>query len=289
MLSQQLINGLTVGSIYALIAIGYGLAYSILEMINFAHGDTYMFGTFVCLTFLENGMNPFLSVFLAILIGGLLGVVIERLAYRPLRAASRIAPMISAVGVALVLRNGAQLIWGPAAYSFPPLLPRVVLFVFGLRLPVLQLYIFAIAAVLVLAISVLLKRLRLGWAVRAVSQDLEAARLMGIPVDRVITLIYALGAGLGVAGGILYSTYYSTVFIGMGFSGTMKAFTACILGGIGNLYGACLGGIVLGVAESLTAGYVSSAYRDAITFGLLIIMLVFRPSGILGRKTSQKV
>jgi branched-chain amino acid transport system permease protein len=289
MLSQQLINGLTVGSIYALIAIGYGLAYSILEMINFAHGDTYMFGTYICLTFLMNKMNPFLSVFLAILIGGLLGVAIERLAYRPLRASSRIAPMISAVGVALVLRNGAQLIWGPAAYSFPPLLPRQMLEVFGLRLPVLQLYIFAIAAVLVLAISVLLKRLRLGWAVRAVSQDLEAARLMGIPVDRVITLIYALGAGLGVAGGILYSTYYSAVFIGMGFSGTMKAFTACILGGIGSLYGACLGGIVLGLVESLTAGYISSAYRDAITFGLLIIMLVFRPSGMLGRRISQKV
>jgi branched-chain amino acid transport system permease protein len=289
MLSQQLINGLAVGSIYALIAIGYGLAYSILEMINFAHGDTYMFGTFICLTFLMNKVQPFVAVTAAILIGGLLGVLIERLAYRPLRGVSRIAPMISAVGVALVLRNSAQLIWGPAAYAFPPLLPRQILTVIGLKIPVLQLYIFGIAFVLVICLSLLLKQLRLGWAVRAVCQDLAAARLVGIPVDIIITLIYALGSGLGVAGGILYSIYYNTVFIGMGFSGTMKAFTACILGGVGNLYGACIGGIALGIAESLASGYISSAYRDAITFSLLIIMLVFRPSGIFGRRIAQKV
>jgi branched-chain amino acid transport system permease protein len=289
MLKQQLINGLTVGSIYALIAIGYGLAYSILEMINFAHGDTYMFGTFICLTFLMHKVEPFVAVAAAIMIGGLLGVLIERLAYRPLRDASRIAPMISAVGVALVLRNGAQLIWGPAAYAFPPLLPRKILMFIGLKIPVLQLYIFAIAAVLVVCLSLLLKQLRLGWAVRAVCQDLAAARLVGIPVDIIITLIYALGSGLGVAGGILYSIYYNTVFIGMGFSGTMKAFTACILGGIGNLYGACIGGLVLGIAESLASGYISSAYRDAITFSLLILMLIFRPNGIFGRRIAQKV
>jgi len=286
---QQLINGITAGSIYALIALGYGMIASILEMINFAHGDTYMFGVFICMTLLSHGVPPILAIVFAITCGCLLGVIIERLAYRPLRNANRIAPMISAVGVALILRNVAQLIWGPAAYSFPALLPRTIIDIVGVKLPILQLYIFSIALTLVVTFSLILKRLRIGWAVRAVCQDIGAARLVGIPADRIITLVYALGAGLGIAGGILYSIYYNAVFIGMGFSGTMKAFTACIVGGLGNLYGACLGGLGLGIVESLTSGFISSAYRDAITFAVLIIMLVFKPSGLLGQRVGQKV
>lgn len=289
MLGQQLINGLTLGTIYALIALGYALAYSIMEMINFAHGDTYMFGTYMCLVFLQTQIPPVLAVLCALLFSCLLGITIERVAYRPLRTVNRIAPMVSAVGVALVLRNIALLIWGAEAYAFPALLPSRILVFWDLRLPSLQLYIMAIAAVLLVSLSLILKRTRLGWGIRAVCQDLGAARLVGIPANKIITLVYALGAMLGVTGGILYSIYYGAVFIQMGFSGTMKAFTACILGGIGNLYGACLGGILLGIVESLTSSYISSNYRDAIAFGLLIFMLLFKPNGIFGKRVSQKV
>ncbi len=285
----QVTNGLAAGSIYALIAIGYSLVYGVLKLINFAHGDVYMFGTFVAVTLLFTGLPPLVALPLAILTGAGLAILVERIAYRPLRDANRIAPTVSAIGAALIIRNAAQSIWGTSTRPFPVQLDAPVFPVFGIGVSSTQIGVFGIALVLMLVFDFFIRRSLTGKAMRAVSQDMVAAGYMGIPVNRMVVLAYGLGGALGVAGGILFALNYNTVFVAMGFAGTMKAFIAAVIGGIGNLRGAFVGGLTLGVIEALAAGYVSSGYRDAIAFGVLIIVLLVRPQGLLGAKLPDKV
>jgi branched-chain amino acid transport system permease protein len=284
----QLVNGLAMGSIYAMMAVGYSIIYGILELINFAHGDLCMVGVFVALSLLVVTGNPFIALTGACLTGAIVGIFVERFAYRPVRSASRAAPFVSAVGAALVLRNIAQSIWGTKTVHFPSLIPVSFITVGTVKIPGLSLTIFALAAATMLIVVILVNRTKVGLAVRCVSQNIPAARLMGMPVGRIITIVYAIGAAVGVLGGVLYATYYNSVFIGLGFQTTVKAFTASLLGGLGNMYGAFLGGILLGVMESFSAGFISSAFRDAIGYGILIIVLVLKPSGLLGMRVSEK-
>ena len=285
---KQLLNGLAAGSIYALVAVGYNMVYGILELINFAHGDIYMFGTFISLSFLVHRMPVIPAVLLACVAGGLIGMLAERVAYRPVRDAPRVVPMISAVGVALVLRNAAQLIWGTETKPFPEIIPTRMVQVGEIQFNSLQVIILVLALSLTGLFALIVHKTKLGKATRSVAQDIPASRLMGIEVNKIIQFVYFAGGFLGVAGGILFSMYYA-VWIGMGFLGTMKAWVACVIGGIGSLQGAFVGGLLLGVTEALISGFVSSAYRDAISYGIVMIILVVRPMGIFGRQVAEKV
>ncbi|MBN1317062.1 MAG: branched-chain amino acid ABC transporter permease [Anaerolineales bacterium] len=285
---KQLLNGLAAGSIYALIAVGYNMVYGVLELINFAHGDIYMVGTFICLSLLIGKIPVIPAILLACIGGGLIGVLIERVAYRPIRNAPRVVPMISAVGAALVLRNVAQLVWGTETKPFPEVIPTNMIDMGIAEVNSLQLIILALALGLTGVFALIVRKTKLGKATRSVAQDIPAARLMGIEVNKIIQFVYFAGGFFGVAGGILFSMYYA-VWIGMGFLGTMKAWIACVIGGIGSLQGAFVGGLLLGVAEAFISGFVSSAYRDAISYALVMIILVVRPMGIFGRQVAEKV
>ncbi len=285
---KQLLNGLAAGSIYALVAVGYNMVYGILELINFAHGDIYMFGTFIALTLLASIVPVPVAILLACLAGGLIGILVERVAYRPVRNAQRVVPMISAVGAALVLRNAAQLIWGTETMPFPQLFPTQMIQVGNVQVNTLQIIILVLALSLTGVFAVIVRKTKLGKATRSVAQDIPAAKLMGIEVNRIIRFVYFAGGFFGVAGGILFAMYYA-VWIGMGFLGTMKAWIACIIGGIGSLKGAFVGGLLLGITEAFISGFISSAYRDAICYGLVMIVLVVRPMGIFGRQIAEKV
>ena len=287
-LVKQLLNGLAAGSIYALVAVGYNMVYGILELINFAHGDIYMFGTFIALSLLIGHVPVVVAVVLACAAGGLIGVLVERVAYRPVRNAPRVVPMISAVGAALVLRNVAQLIWGTETMPFPELFHTRMIQVGDIEFNSLQLIILAFALSLTGLFALVVRKTKIGKATRSVAQDIPASKLMGIEVNRIIQFVYFAGGFLGVAGGILFSMYYA-VWIGMGFLGTMKAWIACVIGGIGSLQGALVGGLLLGVSEALISGFVSSAYRDAISYAIVMVILVVRPMGIFGRQVAEKV
>jgi len=287
-LVKQILNGLAAGSIYTLVAVGYNMVYGILELINFAHGDIYMLGTFIALSLLLGHMPVLPAVLLACVAGGVIGVVVQRVAYRPVRDAPRVVPMISAVGAAFVLRNLAQLIWGTETMPFPEVLPTRMIQVGGVQVNSLQVFILVLASSLTGLFALIVHKTKLGKATRSVAQDIPAAKLMGIEVEKIIQFVYFAGGFLGVAGGILFSMYYA-VWIGMGFLGTMKAWIACVIGGIGSLQGAFVGGLLLGVVEALISGFVSSAYRDAISYALVMIILVVRPMGIFGRKVAEKV
>jgi len=286
---QQLVNGLAAGSVYAMVAVGYSLIYGALQLINFAHGDIYMFGTFVAVMMLSMTNSMWLAIVIAIVASGVIGMTVERVAYRPVRASNRIAPMISAVGAALIIRNLAQVFWGTRTYPFPSVIPYKFFTIGTITLSTLQITLLILALFCMWVLTEMLKRTKIGQAIRCVAQDIPTAQLMGIPVNRIISLIYGVGAMLGAVGGILFAIYYNSVFIGMGFLGTMKAWTAAVIGGIGNMYGAFVAGILLGVVESLASGYISSAYRDAISFGLLILVLVLRPNGLFGKQVAEKV
>ncbi len=287
-LVKQLLNGLAAGSIYALVAVGYNMVYGILELINFAHGDVYMVGTFVVLALLWQRVPFLLALLLGCLAGGLVALIAERLAYRPVRNAPRVVPMLSAVGVALIMRNLAQLIWGTETFPFPEVLPDSVIMLGPFRLSILQIVIFGLAISLMGLLILLTKKTKMGKAIHCMAQDIPAAQLMGISVNKIIQLVYFMGGALGVVGGVLFSMYYA-VWIGMGFLGTMMAWIACIIGGIGSLEGALIGGLLLGVGQALISGFVSSAYRDAIAYGLIMVMLVVKPTGIFGRHIAEKV
>jgi branched-chain amino acid transport system permease protein len=287
-LVKQLLNGLAAGSIYALVAVGYNMVYGILELINFAHGDIYMVGTFTTLMLVWWRVPFPLALLGGCLAGGLLAITAERLAYRPVRNAPRVVPMLSAVGVAWIMRNLAQLLWGTETFPFPEVLPTKTVMVGPYCINTLQLIIFGLAVGMMMILMVLVKRTKMGKAVRCLAQDMPAAQLMGISVNKIVQLVYFLGGALGVVGGVLFSMYYA-VWIGMGFLGTMMAWIACIIGGIGSLEGALIGGLLLGVGQSLISGFVSSAYRDAIAYGLIMFMLLFKPAGIFGRQVAEKV
>lgn len=297
---QQLINGLSLGAFYALIALGYTMVYGVLRFINFAHGDVFMLGAFSgyyltprVLPHFRGAAAP-LGVIIVLLstmcICAVVGMTIERFAYRPLRKRPKLTVLITAIGVSLFLEYGGQFVFGADPKAFPELMPDRALENTGaLTVTTTQLVAFIVTIVLLLALSLIVKRTRLGRAMRAVSNNATAAALMGVNIDTVISFTFGLGSALAGAAGILYSLSYPSIDPLMGVLPGIKAFVAAVLGGIGNIPGAAVGGIVLGVVETFVAGSSFSTYRDAIAFTLLIAILLFRPSGIFGRTQTEKV
>ena len=296
---QQLINGLAVGGIYALVALGYTMVYGVLKLINFAHGDIFTIGAYLGMTLLVFGglsgsMTPVLAVGLVVIIVfglvALLGVALERVAYRPLRKANRLAAVVSALGASIVFQNAVMLIYGARVYVYPEnLIPTLTFNIFGLNVPLMRVIVIVSSLVLMLALYAFINRTRMGTAIRAVAIDQGAARLMGINVDRVISLVFFIGAGLGGVAGVMVGTYYGQIDFTMGWSYGLKAFTAAILGGIGNIPGAMIGGLLLGVIEALGASYLAMAWKDAIAFLVLILILIIRPTGLLGERVADKL
>ncbi len=296
---QQLLNGLAVGGIYALVALGYTMVYGVLKLINFAHGDLFTIGAYLGLTLLAScnlsGMLPLplavLTVFVMVaLLAALIGFLLERAAYRPLRNAGRLSAVVSALGASIFFQNAIMLIYGARVYVYPDFLrPDFTVHVFGMAVPGVRLLVIAASVLLMLGLSAFIQRTRTGAAIRAVAIDPGAARLMGINVDRVISLVFLIGPGLGGAAGLMVGIYYGQIDFTMGWSYGLKAFTAAILGGIGNIPGAMLGGLLLGVIEALAAGYIAIAWKDAIAFLVLILILIIRPTGILGERTADKL
>ena len=299
MFIQQLINGLILGAIYALIALGYTMVYGILELINFAHGEIYMIGGYIGIIVITllgaNIVNSGNAIFLlpliflaAMLFCALLGITIERFAYRPLRNAPRLAPLITAVGVSLFLQNAAMLIFGSENKIFPAIFPEGAIQFGNAQISYLQLFILISCITLMVALQLFIKKTKLGVAMRATAQDRDAAALMGININRVISVTFFIGSALGAAAGVMVGMYYGVVKYDMGYVAGVKAFTAAVLGGIGNVPGAMFGGVLLGVLESFGAGYISSAYKDAFAFAILVIVLIFKPSGLFGERIHEK-
>ena len=307
---QLLIAGLAAGAIYSLIALGYTMVYGIIELINFAHGDVFMLGSFFSIAILSFlgisvGSRPtglalvgiiILTALGAMLICAVLGVVIERVAYRPLRNAPRLAPLISAIGVSLILEDIGKLWKGNTNVSFPQIFPLVYFKLGPVNLRSIDLFVLVVAVLLMLGLQFMINRTRIGRAMRAVAQDREAAALMGVNVDRIISFTFFVGAALAGAAGFIYGLQFGSTVFTIGFNLGLFAFTAAVLGGIGNIVGAMVGGILLGVIESFTTLVPDtilpnggSAWARAIIFGILILILVFRPSGLFGQHTPEKV
>ena len=300
---QQIFNGLTLGSIYALVALGYTMVYGILGLINFAHGDVVMIGAMVAMTVTKPliGVLPgpvvvVIGLAVAALTCMVLGFGIERIAYRPLRRAPRLAPLITAIGVSLVLQQLAMIIWGRGYHPIPPLLPSATHNVLGAQINDLQLLIMAVAGLTMAGLMLLVNRTKLGRAMRATAESPEIASLMGVDVNRVISATFVIGSALAALAGVMVSSHYGVAHYSMGFLLGLKAFTAAVLGGIGNLGGAMVGGLLLGVIEALGAGYIGdltggvfgSNYQDVFAFIVLIVVLVFRPSGLMGEKVAER-
>ena len=295
---QQLVNGLTSGSVYALIALGYTMVYGILRLINFAHGDVYMLGAFFGLyaaRALRAGEDPnpakALAVLLIAMLGcGLVGIVIERCAYKPVRRSPRLSALITAIGVSLLLENGGRLVFGADPKFFPQIIvSHNIALGGGVTISNQQVLILVVSVVLMVLLRVIVMHTRVGKAMQAVSFNPTAAALMGISVDRIITFTFMIGSMLAAAAGVLVALKDPKIEPYMGLLPGLKAFVAAVLGGIGNVPGAVVGGLVMGIAEVMVVGYVSPTYRDAIAFVLLIVILLVRPAGILGRNTAEKV
>lgn len=287
---QQLINGITLGTVYALIALGYTMVYGIIQLINFAHGDVYMVGAFIGV--LMAGVfkqNLFVSIFAAMFVCIILGVVMERFAYRPLRKANRLAPLISAIGISIFLETLMTIIEGPQPIAFPKVITDHIYHFGSVEMSKVQIIILVVAAVLMLGLNFIVKYVKIGKAMRAASEDFDTAALMGVNVNRVISFTFGLGSALAAAGGVLVGIYFNSVTPLMGIMAGLKAFCAAVLGGIGSIPGAMLGGIFLGVAETFGVSIGLGTYRDAIAFILLILVLLFKPTGILGRPIQRKV
>jgi branched-chain amino acid transport system permease protein len=298
MLPQQLVFGLALGAVYGLIALGYTMVYGILLMINFAHGELFMIGAYVgwaVLAWLINaqlgGLHPIwvlpMLLLMAMSVTGVLGVALERFAYRPLytRGATRLGPLISAVGASIFLQNAVMLTQGARmkVYMTSLLFPRNwYVNIAGVRISALVLVMISVALLLMWLLNTFVQRTTLGRCIRSVAEDREAAAIMGVNVRQVISLTFLLGSALGGAAGVLVGLYYTQIDFFMGYSAGLKAFTAAVLGGIGNLKGAMLGGLMLGVIESLAVTFINPAYRDVVAFAVLILVLVFRPTGLLG-------
>jgi branched-chain amino acid transport system permease protein len=301
---QQIINGLVLGSIYALVALGYTMVYGILGLINFAHGDIVMVGALVALTvagvLAGSGVPPLVILFLALLAATFvcvpLGVTIERVAYRPLRRAPRLAPLITAIGVSILLQYSAALIWGKQYISMPELFSPSAISIAGAQFTDLQGYIFLLACAVMASLLWFIKSSRVGRAMRATEQNPDVAGLMGVDTNRIIAFTFLLGSAVGALAGVMIVLYYGLGHYFMGFMLGLKAFTAAVLGGIGNVAGAMLGGLLLGLIESLASGYIGdltggvlgSNYRDIFAFLVLIAVLVLKPSGLMGQRVSER-
>jgi len=300
MFLQQLINGLTLGSVYALIALGYTMVYGILELINFAHGEIYMLGAYLGIIFLGFftviGLTSYslplaliLTFLLSIIFCSSYGFTIEKIAYKPLRNAPRLSPLISAIGVSIFLQNYVMLTQGATDKVFPNLFGIAGFQFLSVRMTYLQLFIILTSIVLMISLRLFVRKTRMGKAMRAVAQDKVMASLMGINIDTVISTTFIIGSGLAAIAGLMVAMYYGLVNYSIGYIAGIKAFTAAVLGGIGSIRGAMFGGILLGLVESLGASYISSEYKDAYAFILLIIILLVKPGGLFGKAELEKV
>lgn len=289
---QQLINGLSLGGIYALIALGYTMVYGIINLINFAHGDIYMIGAYVgfaVIRFLNLGFIP--SLLISMAASSFLGIVIEKVAYKPLRKSTRITALITAISVSLFLEYTMMYFVGPETRTFPDVLERRSLsFLEGkVILDIKNIYIFSITLILMIALQYIVKKTKMGKAMRATSLDMEAAELMGINVDRIISFTFAIGSALAGAAGVLVGVYYNTINPLMGYLPGLKAFVAAVLGGIGVIPGAVLGGFSLGMIETIVSANGGSVFKDGVAFLILILVLLLKPNGLLGKSTKEKV
>ena len=294
---QQVINGISLGAIYALIALGYTMVYGVLRLINFAHGDVYMLGAFAGY-FLANAFqldaNPSIVGAIAVTLGSmtvcaLVGVVIERLAYRPVRQHSRLTALITAIGVSLLLEYGGQVVFGATPRFFPQMIRSEIYSIGGVQITNQNLLIIVVAIVLMFGLEFIVHRTRIGKAMRATSYNLSVARLMGINTDMVIAFTFALGSALAAVGGVMVALAIPRIDPLMGLMTGLKAFVAAVLGGIGSIPGAMVGGVLIGLMETGLSATAYSTYRDAVAFGVLILILLFRPAGIMGSATTEKV
>jgi len=286
--ATQLLNGLTSGVVYAMLAVGYSLVYGILQQINFAHGYVYMFGAFTTAAFITGGAPLPIAIGGGIAVGVIIIIIVERFAYRPVRG-NRLAPTVTAVGVGLIIENVARLIWGSQIRPLPFPLQNEIIDLGPFVISPLQIVVGAVGVLMAAGLWFITAKTNIGRAMRAVKDDLPTAELMGIPVNRVVVFVYVLGAIFGVIGGILYGAYYNTISVTMGFAGTLNAFTATVIGGIGSVWGAFAGGLLLGVVQSMVTGYVSSALLNTVTFVLLVGFLLLRPTGIAGTKVANRL
>jgi branched-chain amino acid transport system permease protein len=296
---QQLTNGLAIGGIYALIALGYTMVYGVMRLINFAHGEIFMLGSYLGLTIITSlALHNYLGTFFGILVlaamvmglVAIVGALLERSAYRPLRQSPRLSAVVSALGASVFLQNAVMLVYGARFQVYPTgILPMTAVTILGLPVPLMRIVLFFTSVVLMAALYLFIQKTKIGTAVRAVANDQAASRLMGIDVDRVILIVFLIGPALGGMAGLMVGLYYGQINFTMGWVYGLKAFTAAIMGGIGNIPGAMVGGILLGVIESLGSAYISTAWKDAIAFFVLILILIVRPTGLLGERVAEKV
>ncbi len=292
---EQTINGLQTGSIYALIALGYTMVYGIVKLINFAHGDILMVGAYAVLVAISNGMPLSIALILSIIFCSILGVVIDYFAYRPIRNAPRISALITAIGVSFLLESLALIIFGATPKIIDTnlipvfLSPKIKINLGFVNVSMLTIFVIVITMICMFILNLFIRKTKLGKATRAVSQDTGAAKLMGINVNLTIAITFAIGSGLGALGGVLYAIMYPTIEPYMGMLPGLKAFIAAVFGGIGSIPGAMVGGYVLGIIESYTKGYISSTWANPIVFGVLILILIFKPNGLFGKNMKEKV
>ena len=287
---NYLVSGLSLGSVYAIIALGYTMVYGIAKMLNFAHGDVIMVGAYICFfAFTRYGLNPFLSVVLAMLVCTCLGIVIEKLAYKPLRAAPSLAVLITAIGVSYLLQNLALLFWSSNPKVFNSIIPNKSINLGGLTVSYITILTIVVCVAIMIVLTTFINKTKLGKAMRAVSEDKGAAQLMGIDVNTTISVTFAIGSGLAAIAGVLLCSAYPNLTPTTGSMPGIKAFTAAVFGGIGSIPGAFLGGLLLGIIENLAKAYISTQISDAIVFGVLIIVLLVKPAGLLGKPTREKV
>ena len=287
---QQLVNGLSLGSIYALIALGYTMVYGIIKLINFAHGDIYMLGAycaFLITTYCGLGFIP--ALLISMIFCGVVGVLIERIAYKPLRHATRITALITAIGVSYVLEYATQYIMGSEVRTYPKLLTSASFHLGPVTITMQQVYIFVITVILMVVLQFIVQKTKMGRAMRAVSVDEDAARLMGIDVDKTISFTFLLGSALAGVAGVLVGIYYNSINPLMGMTPGLKTFIAAVFGGIGSIPGAMIGGLFIGIAETMVTAYGSSLYKDAIVYIILILILILKPAGLLGKNVREKV
>lgn len=286
---QQLFNGLHVGSIYALIALGYTMVYGIVKLINFAHGDVLMIGSYSTYFLINAGFPVWASIIVSMLICAAIGIIIEKMAYKPLRQAPRISALITAIAVSLFLQNVFMIVFKPDGRPFPEIVDLKTIQLGGVKIDGLTILTIVISTLLMVGLHFFINKTKTGKSMRAVSQDRDAAMLMGINTDKTISITFAIGSALAAVGGVLFSMAYPLINPYMGTMPGLKAFIAAVLGGIGVIPGAMFGGVIMGVAESFTRGYISSQLSDAVVFGILIVVLIVKPAGIFGKNTREKV